>query len=145
MNPAVAARAVVARLGAALGADLSVRLWTGETIPLVPGARDDLVVHLAGPDVLKRFLLRPGAETAFRLIAEGRLRVEGGAPLEALDRIDHGRLVHVRRALDLGALVREAWPLLFTSSRPGDSAPSADPGAGRGRDRAGRADADFIR
>jgi cyclopropane-fatty-acyl-phospholipid synthase len=145
VNVAAAARAVVARLGAALGADLSVRLWTGETIPLVPGARDDLVIPLAGPDVLKRFLLRPGAETAFRLIAEGRLRVEGGSPLEVLDRIDHGRLVHVRKSLDLPALVREAWPLLFVPSLPGESTPSADPEAGRGRDRAGRTDADFIR
>lgn len=145
MNVAAAARAVVARLGAALGADLSVRLWTGETIPLVPGARDDLVIHLAGSDVLKRFLVRPGAETAFRLIAEGRLRVEGGSPLEVLDRIDHGRLVHVRKSLDLPVLVREAWPLLFVPSHPGEWVPSADPEAGRGRDRAGRTDADFIR
>lgn len=145
MNVAAAARAVVARLGAALGADLSVHLWTGETIPFVPGARDDLVIHLAGPDVLKRLLLRPGAETAFRLIAEGRLRVEGGSPLEVLDRIDHGRLVHVRKSLDLPALVREAWPLLFVPAHPGESAPSADPEAGRGRDRSGRTDADFIR
>ncbi|HEV7228495.1 cyclopropane-fatty-acyl-phospholipid synthase family protein [Brevundimonas sp.] len=145
MTTDVAARKVIARLGAALGADLSVRLWTGEVVPLTPDARDDLRIVVAGPDVLKRFLLRPGAETAFRLIAEGRLAVEGGSPLDALDRIDHGRLVHVRKALDLTALAREAWPLLFTASSPADSAPSADPEAGRGRDRAGRADADFIR
>lgn len=145
MSAEHAARKAIARLGTALGADLSVRLWTGETIPLTPGARDDVVVGIAGPDVLKRFLLAPGAETAFRLIAEGRLWVEGGSPLEALDRVDHGRLVHVREALDVNALVREAWPLLFASSRPGDSAPWSDPEAGRGRDRAGRSDADFIR
>ena len=145
MSADAAARRVLLRLGAALSADLSVRLWTGEILPLVPGARDDLRIRIGGPDALKRFLLRPGAETAFRLIAEGRLAVEGGSPLEALDRIDHGRLVHLRRALDLGALAREAWPLLFVPSRPGDAGPSADPRAGRGRDRAGRRDADFIR
>jgi Cyclopropane fatty acid synthase and related methyltransferases len=145
MSAEHAARKAIARLGAALGADLSARLWTGEIVPLIPGARDDLVVVIAGPDVVKRILLAPGAETAFRLMAEGRLRVQGGSPLEALDRIDHGRLVHLRKALDRKALAREAWPLLFVPSRPRESAPSADPETGRGRDRAGRADADFIR
>jgi cyclopropane-fatty-acyl-phospholipid synthase len=145
MSAEHAARKAIARLGAALGADLSARLWTGEVLPLIPGARDDLVVVIAGPDVVKRILLAPGAETAFRLMAEGRLRVEGGSPLEALDRIDHGRLVHLRKALDRKALAREAWPLLFVPSRPRESAPSADPETGRGRDRAGRADADLIR
>ena len=145
MSAEHAARKAIARLGAALGADLSARLWTGEIVPLIPGARDDLVVVIAGPDVVKRILLAPGAETAFRLMAEGRLRVEGGSPLEALDRIDHGRLVHLRKALDRKALAREAWPLLFVPSRPRESAPSADPETGRGRDRAGRADADLIR
>lgn len=145
MSAEHAARKAIARLGAALGADLSARLWTGEIVPLIPGARHDLVVVIAGPEVVKRILLAPGAETAFRLMAEGRLRVEGGSPLEALDRIDHGRLVHLRKALDRKALAREAWPLLFVPSRPRESAPSADPETGRGRDRAGRADADFIR
>ncbi|HEV2083178.1 MAG TPA: cyclopropane-fatty-acyl-phospholipid synthase family protein [Brevundimonas sp.] len=145
MTAVSAARKVIARMGAALDADLSVRLWDGSVQPLIPGARDDLLIVIAGPDVLKRFLLKPGAETAFRLIAEGRLRVEGGSPLEALDRIDHGRLVHLRRSLNVNALLADAWPLLFVPSRPGESAPSADPAAGRGRDRDGRADADFIR
>lgn len=145
MTAEVAARKIIARLGAALGADLSVRLWTGEILPLTPGARDDLLLVVAGPDALKRFLLRPGAETAFRLIAEGRLAVQGGSPLDALDRIDHGRLVHLRRNLNVMALARDAWPLLFVSARAGEAGPSADPDAGRGRDRAGRADADFIR
>lgn len=145
MTADAAARKVIARIAAALDADLSVRLWTGETLPLGAGARDDLLLTIAGPDALKRFLLRPGAETAFRLIAEGRLAIVGGSPLDALDRIDHGRLVHLRRDLDLAGLARDAWPLLFVSARAGDEGPSLDPQAGRGRDRAGRRDADFIR
>jgi cyclopropane-fatty-acyl-phospholipid synthase len=137
---------VIRRLGAAFQADLSVRLWTGETIPLGPDARADLCLVVAGPDALKRFLLAPGVETAFHLIGEGRLRIEGGSWLDALDRIDHGRLVHLRASLDLAALVREAWPLLFVPSRPDEVAPGwAEAEAGRGRDRADRADADFIR
>jgi cyclopropane-fatty-acyl-phospholipid synthase len=53
---------VIRRLGAALQADLSVRLWTGETIPLGPDARADLCLVVAGPDALKRFLLAPGVK-----------------------------------------------------------------------------------
>jgi cyclopropane-fatty-acyl-phospholipid synthase len=137
---------VIRRLGAALRADLSVSLWSGETIPLGPDARADLCLVVAGPDALKRFLLAPGVETAFHLIGEGRLRIAGGSWLDALDRIDHGRLVHLRANLDPAALAREAWPLLFVPSRPDGAAPGwSDAEAGRGRDRAGRADADFIR
>lgn len=140
-----AARAVVARFAQALDADLSVRLWTGEVLPLGRNARDDIILAVAGPDAFKRFLIRPGVETAFRLIAEGRVRVHGGSPLDALDRLDHGRLVHVRRSLDRAALIRDAWPLLLVGSRARAVPAWADPLAGRGRDRRTRADADFIR
>lgn len=44
-----AARTVIAHVAGHLQADLSVRLWDGQVLPLGPGARSDIQIVISGP------------------------------------------------------------------------------------------------
>lgn len=142
-----AARRIVAHVAEHLRADLSVRLWTGEVLPLGPGARDDIQVVIARPSAVRRLLLKPGLMTVFELFATGDLRVEGGDPLEAADRWDHGRAVHLARNVDKVLIAREAVPFLLNGGDEGATqlpAWDATGDDGVGAARSGRRDQDFI-
>jgi cyclopropane-fatty-acyl-phospholipid synthase len=143
----VAARAIVAHLAGLLRADLSLRLWTGEVLPLGPDARDDIQIVVARPSAIRRLLLKPGLMTLFELFASGDLRVEGGSPLEAADRWDHGRAIHLAKRADRWLVARNALPFLMGGSDAGATEiPAWDSTGddGVGQDRAGRRDQDFI-
>lgn len=143
----IAARRIVGHIAEHLKADLSLRLWNGEVLPLGPGARDDIQIVVTRPSAVRRIILKPGLMTLFELIVVGDLRVEGGSPLEAADRWDHGRAVHLKRAIDRWLVAREALPFLLgrgdgeVESLPAWDATGDD---GVGRDRSGRRDQDFI-
>ncbi|MND97684.1 Cyclopropane-fatty-acyl-phospholipid synthase [compost metagenome] len=143
----IAARRIVGHIADHLKADLSLRLWTGEVLPLGPGARDDIQIVVARPGAVRRLILKPGLMTLFELFASGDLKVEGGSPLEAADRWDHGRAVHLKRSLDRWLIAREAMPFLLGGGEGGaDALPAWDATGddGVGRDRSGRRDQDFI-
>ncbi len=140
-----AARRLIAHLAEHLKADLSVRLWTGEVLPLGPNARDDIQILVVRPGAVRRLLLKPGLMTLFELFAEGDLRIEGGSPLEAADRWDHGRAVHLARRVDKGLVLKAALPFLLTRADGPVELPawgSAVDGVGMGYGQ--RRDQDFI-
>ena len=142
-----AARTVIAHVAGHLQADLSVRLWDGQVLPLGPGARTDIQIVIAGPAVIRRLLLKPGLMTLFELFATGDLAIEGGSPLEAADRWDHGRAVHLARRVDKWLLARQALHFLWGRDRV-ERAPASYDQTGRegiGAGQAGRRDPDFIR
>ncbi|WP_426026373.1 class I SAM-dependent methyltransferase [Brevundimonas sp. TSRC1-1] len=142
-----AARRIAAEVSTHLQADLSLRLWNGEVIPLGPAARDDIQIVIARPSTVRRLLLKPGLMTLFELFASGDLRVEGGSPLEAADRWDHGRAVHLSKRLDKGRILRAALHFLTKNDDLGACelpAWDATGDDGVGRDRTGRRDQDFI-
>lgn len=140
-----AARRIVSHIAEHLRADLSLRLWTGEVLPLGPGARDDIQIVVARPGAVRRLILKPSLMTVFELFATGDLRVEGGDPLQAADRWDHGRAVHLVRNLDKGMIAREAVPFLLGGGDGGSTQlPAWDAPDGVGATRAGRRDQDFI-
>ena len=142
-----AARAVIAHVAGLLQADLSVRLWDGQVLPLGSGARSDIQIAISGPAAIRRLLLKPGLMTLFELFASGDLAIEGGSPLEASDRWDHGRAVHLARRVNKGLMLRHALPFLLQGDRA-DRAPAAYDASGRegiGAGQADRRDQDFIR
>lgn len=143
----VAARRIVAHVADLLQADLSLRLWNGEILPLGPNARDDIQIVIARPSAVRRLLLKPGLMTFFELFATGDIRIEGGSPLEAADRWDHGRAVHLARRADKMFVARAAVPFLLGGSDAGATElPEWDKTGndGIGADKAGRSDKDFI-
>ncbi|MFT4912823.1 MAG: cyclopropane-fatty-acyl-phospholipid synthase [Brevundimonas sp.] len=142
-----AARTVIAHVAGHLQADLSVRLWDGQVLPLGPGARRDIQIVISGPAAIRRLLLKPGLMTLFELFATGDLAIEGGSPLEAADRWDHGRAVHLARRVDKWLMARQALPFLLRREQA-DRAPAAYDETGRegiGARQAERRDQDFIR
>ncbi|HUH10439.1 MAG TPA: cyclopropane-fatty-acyl-phospholipid synthase family protein [Brevundimonas sp.] len=143
----IAARRIVGHIAEHLKADLSLRLWNGEVLPLGPDARDDIQIVIARPSAVRRIILKPTLMTLFELFASGDLKVEGGSPLEAADRWDHGRAVHLTRSLDRWLVAREALPFLLGRGEGGAEAlPAWDATGddGVGQDRSGRRDQDFI-
>ena len=110
-----AARAMLAEIARHLQADFTVILWNGEAVPMRTGARDDLRVVITSPDVIRRFLLRPGLPTLVRLLAGGALILEGGSPLAFANRWDHGRAVHLLKRIDRMTMARHALPFLLGS------------------------------
>ena len=143
----VAARRIAAHVADLLQADLSLRLWNGEVLPLGPNARDDIQIVVARPSAVRRLLLKPGLMTLFEMFASGDLRIEGGSPLEAADRWDHGRAVHLAKRADKMLVARAAVPFLLGGSDAGATElPEWDKTGndGIGADKAGRNDQDFI-
>ncbi|MGA0545517.1 class I SAM-dependent methyltransferase [Brevundimonas sp. VNH65] len=143
----VAARRIVAHVADLLQADLSLRLWNGEVLPLGPKARDDIQIVIARPSAVRRLLLKPGLMTFFELFATGDVRIEGGSPLEAADRWDHGHAVHLARRADKMLVAKAAVPFLLGGSDAGATElPEWDKTGndGIGADKAGRSDKDFI-
>ena len=141
-----AARRIVSHIAGHLQADLSVQLWTGEILPLGPNARDDIRIVLADPAAVRRLILKPGLMTLFELYATGDVRIEGGSPLEAADRWDHGRAVHLPRRVNRGLIARELIPFLVGGKTRGVGDAAYDPTgeAGQRQDKAARRDKDFI-
>ena len=120
----VAARAIVRLLADHLNADLSVRLWNGEVLPLGSNAKDDIQIAVASPQAVRRLLLRPRLETIFELYASAEIEVIGAHPLAAADRWSHGRAVKLARSLPTARLLRLAIPFLFASTRQSNAAPA---------------------
>ena len=146
-NRIVAARRITAHIADLLQADLSLRLWNGEVLPLGPNARDDIQIVVARPSAVRRLLLKPGLMTLFEMFATGDLRIEGGSPLEAADRWDHGRAVHLARRADKKLMAKAAIPFLLSKSDAGATQlPQWDKTGndGIGAEKAGRNDKDFI-
>jgi len=143
----VAARRIVAHVADLLQADLSLRLWNGEVLPLGPDARDDIQIVIARPSAVRRLILKPGLMTLFEMFGNGDLRVEGGSPLEAADRWDHGRAVHLAKRADKLLIAQAAVPfLLGGGDRGATELPAWDATGddGVGAEKAGRRDQDFI-
>lgn len=108
----VALRRLAAHLSDILQADFSLRLWTGEVLPLGPGARPELVLALNTPAAITRLVRRPRLSTVVELIAEGALDIEGGTLLD----LAAARGTASRRALrsvDRWLLLRSLAPFLL--------------------------------
>jgi cyclopropane-fatty-acyl-phospholipid synthase len=143
----VAARRIAAHIAEHVQADLSLRLWTGEVLPLGPSARDDIQLVVATPLTVRRLLMKPSLMTLFELFAAGELRIEGGSPLEAADRWDHGRAVHLVKRVDKALIAKEAAPFLLSAAAgETNQLPAWDKSGndGVGADRSQRRDQDFI-
>ena len=140
-----AAKQILARAAEQLRADLSVELWNGDVVPLGPGARDDIRLKIASPDVVRRLLWKPNAMTVFELLAAGDIDVVGGTPLEAVERWDHLRLLEMRRNLDRWFLAKNLLPFLFARKESGRFAAADAYTAGiQAKPESGRNDMELI-
>lgn len=107
-----AARRLVAHLAETFQADLSVRLWNGEVLPLGPDAQGDLIIAIRSPGAISRLLRRPRLTTAIELAAAGELDIEGGTLLDLAARRGAAARGLARR-LNKPLLAATLLPFLF--------------------------------
>ncbi|VAV94905.1 hypothetical protein MNBD_ALPHA04-2229, partial [hydrothermal vent metagenome] len=98
-----------------IGADLSIRLWNGDVVPLGPNAKDDIVIAVNSPEVVRRLIFAPKLMTIFELYSESLLDIDGGTPLEAARRWDHMRVLTYARSMSKTGLMKTLWPFVFKS------------------------------
>ena len=73
-----AIRRLATHVAETVEAGFALRLWNGETVPLGPDARSDLVVAIRSPAAITRLLRRPRLTTLIELLAKGRSRSRAG-------------------------------------------------------------------
>lgn len=116
-----AARRLVAHLAQTLDADLSVRLWNGERLPLGARVSDDLGFAIASPQALTRLVRRPTLSTLIELMADGGVEIEGGTLIDVAHRRGQMRTKGLFKRIDKLLVARNLLPFLFGSARGGDS------------------------
>lgn len=112
-----AARRIVEHLALHLQAQLSVKLWDGSIVPLGPDATSEVVIAVRSPAAVRRLILSPRLRTVFELYAAGDVDIEGGTPLEAANRWDHLKALHLARNVDRKQILKLVWPFLLSSRR----------------------------
>lgn len=137
-----ALRRLAAHLAGALQADLSLRLWNGELLPLGPAPTGDLALVIRTPAAIGRLLRRPRLFTLMDLMAAGDIDIEGGTLLDIAARrgvASRG----VARRLDKFLLMRTLLPFLFVRAGKG-ATDHAWQGKAAARPEAGRDDKALV-
>jgi len=134
---AAAARRLLGHVAERIEADLTVRLWTGERIPLKPGARDDIVLAVETPAAVTRLLRRPRLTTLVDLMAAGDIAIEGGTLLDLAERRGGMKAKGLLKRLDKRLVATSLWPFLVARAADLPSR-HAYQGVDAERDEAGR-------
>ncbi len=137
-----AIRRLAAHLAGVLQADLSLRLWNGELLPLGPAPTGELALAIRTPGAISRLLRRPRLFTLLDLMAAGDIDIEGGTLLDLAARRGAASRGLARR-LDKLLLARTLLPFLFL--RAGQAKPGhAWAGAAAARPETGRDDKALV-
>ena len=102
----------IGEAAATIDANLSVRLWNGETLPLGRDVDGPIVLALNHPDAIRRLVFAPNLLTAVELYVEGLLDIEGGSPLDATKAYDHMDVVRFGKSLSKVELAKSLWPFV---------------------------------
>jgi len=100
-----------------LNANISVKLWNGEIIPLSDKVDNDIILAINSPEVIRRLIFSPKLMTVFQIYSESLLDIEGGTPLDAVRSWDHLSILHFARDMKKMDLLKALWPFLFKSSQ----------------------------
>jgi cyclopropane-fatty-acyl-phospholipid synthase len=114
-----AARRVVAHLAETLDANLSVRLWNGERLPLGKSVADDLGFAINTPQALTRLVRKPKFSTLIELLADGGVEIEGGTLLDIARRRGQMRTKGLFKRIDKLLVARNLLPFAFGSAKGG--------------------------
>ena len=114
-------RTLTAHLAYLLGADLSLRLWTGEVLPLGPAPSGDLTIAINTPQALTRLVRRPKFVTLIELLAAGDIALDGGTLLDFAARRGSMNTKGLFRRLDKMIAARALLPFLLGAGAAPDS------------------------
>ena len=111
-----AIKAWIGSVAPVLDADLSIKLWDGDIVPLGRNASKDILLCIRSPYAIRRLIFSPKLTTLFELYAENLIDIEGGTPLEAIRRWDHITALNLVRSFRKRDLVKVLWPFVFGTS-----------------------------
>ena len=111
-----AAKRLLAHLAAHLDADIAVRLWTGEVVPLGSWT-DGPIIALHAPSAITRLVRRPNLATIVELFASGEIAIENGTLFDLAARRGAMRTKGLLRRLDKRLLLSSLAPFLFAGAR----------------------------
>jgi cyclopropane-fatty-acyl-phospholipid synthase len=112
-----AIKRLIGHLSQLLNANLKVRLWTGEYLPLGAQARDDLSIVIRSPDAISRLVRRPRLVTAIELFAAGEIDLEGGTLFDLAARRGEINTRSLLRRLDKRLLFSTFLPFWLRGSK----------------------------
>ncbi len=127
-----------------LNANISVRLWNDEIIPLKPTISNKIVLAINSPEVIRQLIFHPKLMTIFELYADGLIDIEGGTPLEALRSWDHIAVLNFARNMNKLELVKMLWPFLLKAKKSEKQSNISYEGKVESRIDKGRNDKDLI-
>jgi cyclopropane-fatty-acyl-phospholipid synthase len=110
------ARRLLSHLADLLQADLSVRLWNGEIVPLGPKAGASPAIAIRSPRAVTRLVRRPAFSTLIELLAAGEIDLEGGTLLDVAARRGTMKTKGVFKRLDKRLALSALWPFAIGSA-----------------------------
>jgi len=104
-----------------LNLNVSVRLWSGEVIPLGLHADGKFIISISGPGVIGSMLRRPTLEMLIRLYATGHIDFEGGDLIDFSEALktresNRTRLKQISKVM----LAKKTLPFLFAKTEVAD-------------------------
>ncbi len=108
-----AARALAAHLAQVLDADLSLRLWNGERLPLGSGVTSDLGFVIRSPTAITRLIRRPRFNTLVELLTSGDIDIEGGTLIDIARKRGQMRTRGLFKRMDKRLAIKALWPFVF--------------------------------
>lgn len=96
-------------------AEISIKLWNGEIIPMGPNAKTDVLIVVNSPEAVRRLMFSPKLMTAFDVYNDRLLDIEGGTPLQAMRRWHHMRVMKFVRNMNKVQLAKTLSSFLFKS------------------------------
>ena len=108
-----AARRLIAHFAELLDANLSVRLWNGERLPLGRNVASDLGFIITSPAAITRLVRRPKFDTLVELLASGEIDIEGGTLIDIAHRRGEMRTKSLFRRIDKMLALKSLWPFVF--------------------------------
>lgn len=107
------ARRLLAHLGEILQADLAVRLWNGERVPLGPAAAGAPIIAIRTSRAITRLVRRPVLTTLIELIAAGDIDFENATLLDIAAKRGAMRTKKLLKQVDKRLAIRSLWPFVF--------------------------------
>lgn len=130
------AKRLLAHLGGILQADLAVRLWNGERMPLGPAGADAPTIAIRTPRAITRLIRRPRLTTLIELFAAGDIDFENASLLDIAAKRGAIRTKGLLRRIDKRLAIKALWPFAF--GRAAQTRDHAFGGAIATEERAGR-------
>ena len=116
-----AVRRLIAHLAQVLEADLWVRLWNGERLPLGSHVTSGLGLIIRSPASITRLIRRPRFNTIIELLTAGDIDIEGGTLIDIAHKRGEMRTKGLFKRIDKILAAKALWPFVFGPAAASDT------------------------